>query len=105
MGLRILVVEDDEMLQKTWARVLQRRGHQVTVVPSVEEGRAGMAEGPDVLLLDRQVLGGDGWELRHTAPSGCRVVLMTGLPPPDAPPHWVKAMGCLDELYALIEGQ
>ena len=63
-----------------------------------------MAMNPNVLVLDRQVLGGEGWDLRHEAPPGCRVVLMTAHAPPGSPPHWIKAFGRLDELYALVEG-
>jgi DNA-binding response OmpR family regulator len=103
MKLRILMVEDDELLQEAYRRFLKRRGHTVTVAGTVLEGRARLADKPDVLLLDRQVLGGDGWSLRHEAAPGCRVVLMTGHGPPDSPPHWQKS-GNLNELYALIEG-
>lgn len=64
-----------------------------------------MSASPDVLVLDRQVVGGEeGWELRHDAPPGCRVILMTACAPPGSPPHWVKAVESFEELYALIEG-
>ena len=102
MGLRVLLVEDNEMLQRAYARALRGRGHTVTIAASVQEGRTALADGPDVLLLDREVPDGDGWSLRHETPPGCRVVLMSGNAPPGSPPYWSKSG--VDELYALIEG-
>jgi DNA-binding response OmpR family regulator len=102
--LRVLVLEDDPMLQRTWTRILKRRGHEVTVAATVAEARAMMAVQPDVLLLDRNVPDGDGWSLKGEAEPGVRVVLMTGQPPPDAPPHFQKP-GTTEELYKWVEGR
>lgn len=105
MELRILVVEDDEQLQRTWIRLLKRRGHEVSVVATVAECRSAMsASAPDVLLLDRQLGGEDGWQLRDDAPKTTRVVLMTGNPPENAPPHYFKAHDPVETLYRMIEG-
>lgn len=103
-ALHVLVLEDDETLQRTWTRVLKRRGHQVTVVGTLTEARAAMSIKPDVLLLDRQVPDGDGWSLKAEAPDGVRVVLMTGHAPMDSPPHFQKP-GTTEELYRLVEGR
>lgn len=102
--LNILMLEDDVPLQRALTRLLKRGGHTVTVVGTVPECRNLLSEVvPDVLLLDREVAGQDGWSLRHEVPDSVRVVLMTGSPPPDAPPHLVKPMPAKDLLGA-VEG-
>lgn len=92
------------MLQRTWTRILKRRGHDVTVAGTISEARTLMAVRPDVLLLDRQVPDGDGWSLREEAEPGVRVVLMTAHAPIDSPPHFQKP-GTTDELYRWVEGR
>lgn len=104
MGLRVLVLEDDKQLQRTWRRMLGRRGHMVTVVATLAECRKSMAESvPQVLLLDRQLDGEDGWSMKEEAPPDVHIVLMTGNPPLDAPPHYLKGGTPIDDLYAMIE--
>lgn len=109
--LCILVLEDDQLLQKSWRRVLEKRGHDVIMAGTVEEFRTllhsppcEVKKHPDVLLLDRQVHCNDGWALRKEAPPGVRVVLMTGQPPPDAPPHYLKALMPINVLVSMVEG-
>lgn len=92
------------MLQRTWTRILKRRGHEVTVAGTITEVRTLMAVQPDVLLLDRNVPDGDGWSLKQEAEPGVRVVLMTAQPPPGAPPHFAKP-GTTEELYRWVEGR
>lgn len=89
----ILIVEDDESVARSFVRILSTSGHTVRHVATVEEGLAAIRLPDfkaDVLLLDRQVFGKDGWSLKEHAPPGVRVVLMTGEPPNDAPPHFLK---------------
>lgn len=102
--LRILVLEDDEILQRTWTRVLKRRGHEVTIAKNLAEAEAAIAQPFDVFLLDRQLVGEDGWSFKDRAPPGVRVVLMTGNPPPNAPPCFVKP-GTTEEIYRWVEGR
>lgn len=108
--LCVLVLEDDALLQNAFRRMLKRRGYGVITVSTVAECRRVLAGPlsetrslPDVLLLDREVPDGDGWALKDEAPEGVRVVLMTGNPPPDAPPHLLKPFGVPD-LIAAVEG-
>ena len=63
-GLRVLVVEDDADTAATLAHLFRLEGHQVRVAP---DGPAALgqasADPPDVVLLDIQMPGMDGWEL------------------------------------------
>jgi two-component system, OmpR family, response regulator len=63
-GLRVLVVEDDADTAATLAEVLRLEGHEIRVAL---DGPAALAEAtaspPDVVLLDIQMPGMDGWEL------------------------------------------
>ncbi len=109
-NLHVLVLEDDELLQRSLLRLLTRRGHSVTVASTVDEFRERLSQPfplgksrPDVLLLDRQVHGKDGWSLSAEAPEGSRVVLMTANAPQNSPPHLSKPFR-VDELYAAVEG-
>lgn len=102
--LHVLVLEDDPLLQRSFARIIRRKGHEVVMTGTVEECRKTLLTAPpDVLLLDREVAGKDGWVMKREAPKAVRVVLMTGSPPPDAPPHLLKPM-TVDELIHAIEG-
>lgn len=100
----MLVLEDDELLQRTWTRVLKRRGHLVTVAKNLAEAEAALNQAFDVFLLDRQLDCEDGWSFKDRAPDGVRVVLMTGNSPPGAPPHFQKP-GTTEELYRWVEGR
>ena len=98
------MVEDDLLLGPTLRRVLRNRGHEVEGVQTVSEGEARLQTAcPEVLLLDREVAGRDGWALREKAPEEVRVVLMTGSAPEGAPPHYQKATEA-SILFKLIEG-
>ena len=103
-SLRVLVLEDDEQLQRTWARILRRKGHEVTVVKNLSEAEAALSGQFDVFLLDRQLEGEDGWSFKDRAPPGVRVVLMTGNPPENCPPCFVKP-GNTEELFRWVEGR
>jgi CheY-like chemotaxis protein len=63
-GLRVLVVEDYAHGAATLARTLRREGHQVRVAvdgPTALEQASGSP--PDVILLDIEMRGTDGWEV------------------------------------------
>lgn len=104
--MKILVVEDDDLVQEALRRLLACEGFKtIDIVASVQAGEAKLsAAPPDVLLLDREVVGGNGWSLSEKAPSGCRVVLMTGAPPVDAPPHYLKGSP-VSVLIQMVRGE
>ncbi len=103
--MNILMVEDNVYVAKTLIRALRNKGHDVTWAPTVEHGEEKMTAGPTfhVVLLDQDVAGINGWALRERAPAGARVVLMTGNPPPNSPPHYLKG-DPLEKLFTMIEG-
>ncbi|GAA1956759.1 response regulator [Microbacterium deminutum] len=62
-GRRILVVEDNPLNQKLVRDVLTASGYQVLVAGTGEEGvRLAAAEAPDLILMDIQLPGIDGYE-------------------------------------------
>lgn len=66
---QILVLDGDPWMSKMMASMLQRRGHQVTIVTTIEEaGRQVALVAPDLLIADAQLdPTGLGWidRLRH----------------------------------------
>lgn len=60
---RILVVEDDEWSRHIVVELLQRGGHEVIEGKDAATARAGLAQGPELVLLDIQFPGGNGIEL------------------------------------------
>lgn len=103
MAKTVLMVEDCDLLRRSMSRILQRKGFTVEAVATVPEGEARLKEStPDILLLDREVEGRDGWSLRSQASPNTRVVLMTGNSPPDAPRHFEKG-DSLDTLLRMME--
>jgi CheY-like chemotaxis protein len=63
MGIKILIVEDNEMNRDMLSRRLQRKGYEICVA---EDGEAGIAmaksEMPDLILMDMSLPVLDGWE-------------------------------------------
>jgi DNA-binding NtrC family response regulator len=80
--IQVLLVDDEEAFTDSLAKVLRRRGLQVTVAASGEEGIAHLAEHDcDVVVLDLRMPGLDGLatlgrlkELRPTT----QVIMLTG---------------------------
>lgn len=88
MHEKILLVEDEERLQKVLALTLQQSGYRVgTAGTEAEAVRAVLTERPDVLVLDVNLPDGTGWGvLRRLAAKGitCEslptIVLSAGQP-------------------------
>jgi len=82
-GLKVLLVDDDELIQSTIQMILEVLGHAATLVGSGEEALAEIEAGlrPDVVILDLNMpgLGGAGTlpRLRALLP-GVPVLLATG---------------------------
>jgi two-component system cell cycle response regulator DivK len=69
--MRILLVEDNEMNRDMLSRRLSRKGYQVLLATSGEQGlHLARSESPDIILMDVGLPGMDGWEatrqLKHS---------------------------------------
>lgn len=59
---KILLVEDNEMDRDMLSRRLARQGYQVVIAVDAREGLAmARSESPDVILMDMNLPGRDGW--------------------------------------------
>jgi DNA-binding response OmpR family regulator len=69
---RILLVEDEEPMQKALTRILEQSNYEVRAVGSAEEGvKEALTEHPDVLVLDVNLPDDTGWTvLRQLAANG-----------------------------------
>lgn len=64
--MRVLVVDDDSELRELLARALERDGHVVSAVGTVEAARRALLEdAADVVVLDLSLPDGDGAALCH----------------------------------------
>ena len=85
---RILLVEDEERLQRVLARTLEQSGYSVQTASTVAEAvEAAISNTPDVMVLDVNLPDGTGWGvLRQLAMQGitCEslptIVLSAGQP-------------------------
>lgn len=86
-AVRVLVAEDDPLLQRLLERYLLERGYQVTVTADGRLAREHLErEAMDVLLTDIAMPGLGGMELirwTHAHRPGVRIVAMTGLNTPE----------------------
>ncbi|MBL9153375.1 MAG: response regulator transcription factor [Verrucomicrobiales bacterium] len=79
--MRILVVEDEAQLARHLTRSLSRHGHEATAIHDGAEGlSAALANPPDLIILDLNLPGLDGWSLlKGLQESKCpsRVLILT----------------------------
>ena len=61
--MRILVIEDERKIGGFLQRGLTEEGHRVEVVPDLASARLRLADGWDLLLVDRMLPDGDGLQL------------------------------------------
>ena len=60
---KILLVEDDEMSRDMLSRRLARQGYRVIIAVDARQGLAlARSESPDLILMDLNLPGRDGWE-------------------------------------------
>ncbi len=100
---RMVLVEDEPILARTFIRIFSTRGYEITHITNVAEATEYLrTQTYDVVLLDRQVIGGDGWEL--ACHSRSKVVLMTGNPPPgNTLPFFFKGLEDIQQLIKMVE--
>jgi two-component system response regulator RegA len=64
---RVLIVEDDETLRRSLARVVRQWGAQVSEAGSIHEGIELLQENPDLLITDVALPDGDAFRLLELA--------------------------------------
>jgi CheY-like chemotaxis protein len=83
MRKRILLADDDRSIRESFGKLLSQRGYEVLLAGNGEEALAQLqSERIDLLLLDLQMPGMDGWDVlqRLGAPfCSLPVILVTGL--------------------------
>lgn len=80
--LRILVVDDEEMIQRLLKRFLEDKGHEVCVASTGKEALEMIKEAPEIVLLDIMLPDMDGLELLNKAKEispSTRIILMSGM--------------------------
>ena len=110
--MRILVIEDDELLGPMLVRSLRRRGHSTVLVTTLNSARQFLDEVaslpeqfPECILTDRELPDGDGWDYVDalTLFEGRRIH-MSGRPKEPVPyEYFYKGHDTLQKLYQLIE--
>lgn len=88
---RILVIDDDRSARLLLERVLQRAGHDVTLVDNAEAGLQEITRGGyDLLITDKNLPGTDGLEVlrqaREKQPK-MQAILVTGFPTHETQTH------------------
>ncbi len=88
---RILVIDDDRSARTLLERVLQRAGHEVTLVDNAEAGLAALTGGGfDLLITDKNLPGIDGLEVLRQARARqprLQAILVTGFPTNETRSH------------------
>lgn len=108
--LRVLLVDDDVLLQETLLAMLQSLDHQAIEAPSGPDALARLAAGPapDLVILDVNMPGMDGFEvlhhLRKDHPS-LPVIIISGLKDPRLDPILAtdSAVSFLPKPFTLVE--
>ena len=109
--MNVLLIEDNEPLAQSFSRMLRRQGHAVTHVPGIGaalEHVADRKEKFDLVLTDRDVVGGNAWDFVREAISlgqlPDNVIFMSGSPPEETlQPFFHKGQDDYAKLVALIE--
>ncbi len=104
----VLLVEDDELVARAFSRLLQRRGHEVTISPSAEEGVVRMQSKQfDVVVSDIMMPGGGGIAMLravHALDADLPVILMTGCPTLESAMQAVESGALKYLMKPLVEG-
>ncbi len=57
---RILVIDDDKLVQKSFSRLFKDKGHEVVLAGTLSAGKLSAQQGVDVIYLDLDLPDGDG---------------------------------------------
>lgn len=88
-SLKVLFVDDSELVRTTLRNVLRRAGHEVRLAGSLEEAQAALRGwNPDCVVLDQRLPDGEGLAFARDLRSqperrGVRIVVISGDPLPD----------------------
>ena len=76
--MKILIIEDEDLIRKTLHRSLTSRGHEVESEPDGEKGLICAEQlKPDLILLDLMMPIKNGFDFMKETKSKCPVVVMT----------------------------
>lgn len=111
--MNILLIEDDSLLASAFTRLLSRRGHSVhhvTGIGAAFDYISDLQGKPDVVITDREVVGGDAWAFVNQAVKlghlPDKVIYMSGKSPLDVPKIFFhKGADSPSRLVDLINGQ
>lgn len=105
--MKVLVVDDNELLAENLCEVLEDAGYEAEFTPSAEDA---LQRGCfDVYVSDVRMPGLDGWELRSRVLECCphaRVLLMTAYAEPGARPASTSSVVPLSKpvpIHTLLE--
>lgn len=109
--MRILILEDDELVGPMLVRQLRRRGHACVLVTTINSAREFLAKiedsgfAPECVLTDRDLPDGNGWDWARNLPYPYTVVFMSGraIATNLETGYWHKGVEPLEKLYQLIE--
>lgn len=80
MAIRILVVEDDTLLQDCMVRILRSRHYHVVVAANLRDAALLFnEESPDIVLLDIMLPDGKGYEMIPQWKTQAKVIIVTAL--------------------------
>jgi len=80
MAIKILVVEDDELLNNSIVKILRSRQYIAFSALNISEGKILFEkEKPDIVLLDIMLPDGKGYELLPLLTVKAKVIIMTAL--------------------------
>ena len=80
--VRLLLIEDDDWVRHALGRLLELRGFEVWMAPTLDAGLELLDLGPDCVILDLRLPDGNGQAiLRHIREQGlsCRVVICSAV--------------------------
>lgn len=113
--MNILLIEDSDLIAQMLYRLLKKRGHTVyhvvgigAAVDMVVDLREGDGVELDMVITDREVVGGDAWEFvkgaMETGQLPEKAIFMSGRPTPNPPrPFYHKGADSILAFTKILE--